>query len=97
MRFRSINLAICVPSAVRRVLTPRGDTLSKELYGYHQSVIAGFTRECCNYDHVLSSGVELEGLANKVLAREYMTVLASERALAWEIEKAGKELKRRSK
>jgi hypothetical protein len=55
-------------------LTPRGDTLSKELYGYHQSVIAGFPRECCNYDHVLSSGVELEGLANKVLAREYMTV-----------------------
>lgn len=39
----------------------------------------------------------LEGLANKVLAREYMTVLPSERALAREIEKARKELKRRSK
>jgi predicted nuclease of restriction endonuclease-like (RecB) superfamily len=39
----------------------------------------------------------LEGLANKVLAREYMTVLPSEQALALEIEKARKELKRRSK
>ncbi len=35
----------------------------------------------------------LEGLANKVLAREYMTVLPSERALAEEIEKARKELR----
>jgi predicted nuclease of restriction endonuclease-like (RecB) superfamily len=39
----------------------------------------------------------LEGLANKVLAREYMTVLPSEQALAREIEKARKELKRRPK
>jgi predicted nuclease of restriction endonuclease-like (RecB) superfamily len=39
----------------------------------------------------------LEGLANKVLAREYMTVLPSEQALAREIEKARKELKRQSK
>jgi len=34
----------------------------------------------------------LEGLANKVLAREYMTVLPSEKLLAQEIEKARKEL-----
>ena len=34
----------------------------------------------------------LEGLANKVLAREYRTVLPSERALAKEIEKTRKEL-----
>jgi predicted nuclease of restriction endonuclease-like (RecB) superfamily len=39
----------------------------------------------------------LEGLANKVLAREYMTLLPSERTLAREIEKARKELKKRSK
>jgi hypothetical protein len=39
----------------------------------------------------------LEGLANKVLAREYVTVLPSERALAREIEKARKERKRRPK
>jgi hypothetical protein len=39
----------------------------------------------------------LEGLANKVLAREYMTVLPSEQALARAIEKARKELKRRPK
>jgi predicted nuclease of restriction endonuclease-like (RecB) superfamily len=38
----------------------------------------------------------LEGLANKVLAREYRTVLPSEQALAQEIEKARKELKGRS-
>jgi hypothetical protein len=37
----------------------------------------------------------LEGLANKVLAREYMTVLPSEKLLAQEIEKARKELKER--
>jgi predicted nuclease of restriction endonuclease-like (RecB) superfamily len=37
----------------------------------------------------------LEGLTNKVLAREYMTVLPSERALAQEIEKARKELRKR--
>jgi hypothetical protein len=36
----------------------------------------------------------LEGLANKVLAREYRTVLPSERALAKEIEKARKELQK---
>jgi YhcG PDDEXK nuclease domain len=36
----------------------------------------------------------LEGLANKVLAREYMTVLPSEKLLAQEIEKARKELKK---
>ena len=34
----------------------------------------------------------LEGLANKVLAREYRTALPSERALAKEIEKTRKEL-----
>jgi hypothetical protein len=37
----------------------------------------------------------LEGLANKVLAREYMTVLPSEKLLAQEIEKVRKELKER--
>jgi predicted nuclease of restriction endonuclease-like (RecB) superfamily len=36
----------------------------------------------------------LEGLANKVLAREYMTVLPSEKRLAREIEKARKELQK---
>jgi hypothetical protein len=36
----------------------------------------------------------LEGLANKVLTREYRTVLPSERALAKEIEKARKELQK---
>jgi len=36
----------------------------------------------------------LEGLANKVLAREYMTVLPSEKLLAREIEKARKELQK---
>jgi predicted nuclease of restriction endonuclease-like (RecB) superfamily len=34
----------------------------------------------------------LEGLANKVLAREYLTVLPSEKALALEIEKARREI-----
>jgi len=34
----------------------------------------------------------LEGLANKVLAREYLTVLPSEKALVQEIEKARREL-----
>jgi hypothetical protein len=37
----------------------------------------------------------LEGLANKVLAREYMTVLPSEKLLAQEIEKVRKELNER--
>jgi predicted nuclease of restriction endonuclease-like (RecB) superfamily len=36
----------------------------------------------------------LEGLPNKVLAREYMTVLPSEKRLAQEIEKARKELQK---
>jgi hypothetical protein len=39
----------------------------------------------------------LEGSTNKVLAREYMTLLPSERTLAREIEKARKELKSRAK
>ncbi len=34
----------------------------------------------------------LEGLSNKVLAREYLTVLPSEKALVREIEKARREL-----
>jgi hypothetical protein len=37
----------------------------------------------------------LEGLANKVLAREYMTVLPSEKLLAQEIEKVRDELTKR--
>jgi predicted nuclease of restriction endonuclease-like (RecB) superfamily len=37
----------------------------------------------------------LEGLANKVLAREYMTVLPSEKLLAREIEKVRNELRKR--
>jgi hypothetical protein len=36
----------------------------------------------------------LEGLPNKVLAREYMTVLPSEESLAQEIEKARKRLRK---
>jgi hypothetical protein len=36
----------------------------------------------------------LEGLANKVLAREYMTVFPSEKLPAGEIEKARKELQK---
>jgi hypothetical protein len=39
----------------------------------------------------------LEGLANKVLAREYMTVLPSEKLLAQEIEKVRNELRKREK
>jgi hypothetical protein len=34
----------------------------------------------------------LEGLANKVLAREYLTVLPSEKELVQEIEKARREI-----
>jgi YhcG PDDEXK nuclease domain len=37
----------------------------------------------------------LEGLANKVLAREYMTVLPSEKLLAEEIDKVRSELRKR--
>jgi predicted nuclease of restriction endonuclease-like (RecB) superfamily len=37
----------------------------------------------------------LEGLANKVLAREYMTVLPSEKLLAQEIDKVRSELRKR--
>ena len=36
----------------------------------------------------------LEGLSNRVLAREYLTLLPSERTLAWEIEKARKALQK---
>jgi hypothetical protein len=36
----------------------------------------------------------LEGLSNKVLAREYMLVLPAERTLAREIEKARKEFQK---
>ena len=39
----------------------------------------------------------LEGLANKVLAREYMTVLPSEKLLVQEIEKVRNELTKREK
>ena len=48
---------------------------------------------CAQKDEAIAH-YALEGLANKVLAREYRTVLPSEKLLAHEIEKARKELQK---
>jgi hypothetical protein len=48
---------------------------------------------CAQKDEAIAH-YALEGLSNKVLAREYMTVLPSEESLAQEIEKARKRLRK---